>query len=383
MSLKNRNNVRFGNFWKVVKSYRFISVVCLALAGNENANAQSPFKAFENLFTAPRSYVVTYTPTPPVIDGDINDAAWQQAAWTEDFRDIEGDLKPDPPLRTRAKMLWDDSCLYIAAEISDPNVWAYLKHHDDIVFRDNDFEVFIDPNNTTHQYFELEFNAINTVFDLFLNKPYRNGGNAMINWDAPGLRSATKVGGTLNDPADKDKGWTIEIAIPFRALILGNERRPPVDGALWRINFSRVEWDTKAVNGKYVKLKDAAGHNLPEHNWVWSPQGVINMHFPERWGYLLFSKQTANPPAFVLPYAEKQRQYLWLIYYHEQQWMEQHGVYQGSLAQFGLADTVTIDGHVNKLQIEATPHQFMALIKDESGGVTRTINQEGLEGALR
>ena len=37
-------------------------------------------------------------------------------------------------------------------------------------------------------------------------------------------------------------------------------------------------------NGKYV----------PEFNWVWSPQGVINMHVPERWGYVFFSDGTLN-----------------------------------------------------------------------------------------
>lgn len=376
-------HARFDNFWKAVKSYRFIlAIACPAFVGGE-AKAQSPFKAFENLFAQPRSYIVAYTKTAPVIDGDISDAVWQQAAWTDDFADIEGDLKPNPPLRTRAKMLWDDTCLYIAAEISDPDVWATLTHHDDIIFRDNDFEVFIDPTNNTHQYYELEFNAINTVFDLFLNKPYRNGGNAMINWDATGLRTAVKIQGTLNNPSDKDKGWTIEIAIPFRAITVGNGRRPPADGALWRINFSRVEWDIKVVNGKYIKLTDASGHNLPEHNWVWSPQGVVNMHFPERWGYLLFTKNAGAVKTFVLPYTEKQRQYLWLVYYSEQQAMEQHGAYNSSLSAFNLNDTATIDGRTNKLQIEATPHQFMALITDMTTGSTLTINQEGFIQRLK
>jgi len=345
--------------------------------------AQSPFKSFANLFTEPRSYTVTYTRTAPIIDGDINDAVWQQAAWTEDFRDIEGDLKPNPSLRTRAKMLWDDSCLYIAAEISDPNVWAYLKRHDEIVFHDNDFEVFINPNNTIHQYFELEFNARNTVFDLFLNKPYRNGGNAMINWDAEGLRSAVKVQGTLNDPSDTDKGWTIEIAIPFKAISIGNNVQVPVDGTLWRINFSRVEWDTKAVEGKYIKLTDSAGHNLPEHNWVWSPQGVINMHYPERWGYLAFNKDVTVKKPFVLPYAEEQKRYLWLVYYQEERWKNEHDTYESSLEKFGLKSTITIHGKVNTLQIEATKHQFMALITDESDQITWSINQEGLVSRVK
>ncbi|MDB5112780.1 MAG: hypothetical protein JWR67_3894, partial [Mucilaginibacter sp.] len=127
-----------------------------------NSFGQLPFQKFGNLFTTPQNYVITYTKVPPLINGDINDAVWQQAKWTNDFVDIEGDVKPNPKWQTNVKMLWDDSCLYIAAQIHDPNVWATLKQHDEVIFQDNDFEVFINPNNTTHQYFELEFNALNT-----------------------------------------------------------------------------------------------------------------------------------------------------------------------------------------------------------------------------
>ncbi|BAU55570.1 carbohydrate-binding family 9-like protein [Mucilaginibacter gotjawali] len=342
------------------------------------SNAQSPFSAFANMFTMPKSYVVAYAKAPPVIDGDLNDTAWQQAKWTDDFRDIEGDLKPDPRLQTNVKMLWDDSCLYIAAQIHDPNVWAYVKQHDEIVFHDNDFEVFINPNNTTHQYFELEYNALNTVFDLFLNKPYRNGGTPMFSWDAEGMHSAVKVQGTVNDPSAADKGWTIEIAIPFKAISLANNVQVPSEGTLWRINFSRVEWDTRPENGSYVKLKNNGGHNLPEHNWVWSPQGVVDMHCPERWGYLSFTKSNINNTGFSLPYFEQQKRYLWLIYYHEQLWYQQHQGYTASLKAFGLGKQVVINKNRNALSVEATPHQFMAFIRDEKDHITWAINQEGL-----
>src|ERR1700744_1722163 len=204
------------------KRYFFVSML---IAGSYflcpcNAKAQSEFKGLENLFTTPLNYVIYHTNTAPTIDGDINDNVWKQAAWTTDFGDIEGDSKPKPTYTTRVKMLWDDTCLYIAAQIQEPNVWAYQVHHDDIVFRDNDFEVFINPNTTTHQYYEIEVNALNTIFDLFLNNPYRDSGKPMISWDAEGLRSAVKVQGTLNKPGDTDKGWTVEMAIPFRALYL-------------------------------------------------------------------------------------------------------------------------------------------------------------------
>src|SRR5437762_10018554 len=48
-------------------------------------------------------------------------------------------------------------------------------------------------------------------------------------------------------------------------------------GDQWRVNFSRVEWRHEVLDGKYRKIP-----NLREDNWVWSPQGVIDMHRPER-----------------------------------------------------------------------------------------------------
>jgi hypothetical protein len=357
-----------------IRRYLLICLPFMPLA----TRAQSPFRGLENLFTTPLSYSVRHTNTPPVIDGDINDKVWQKAQWTADFQDIEGDLKPRPYLQTQVKMLWDDSCLYIAAHMQEPNVWAYVKHHDEIVFHDNDFEVFVNPQNITHQYYEIEVNAINTIFDLFLNKPYRDFGDAMINWNADGLRTAVKVQGTLNDPSDKDKGWTVEMAIPFKALYIGNYLQIPHEGTLWRINFSRVEWDTKAVNGRYVKETKADGSLKPEHNWVWSPQGIIDMHAPERWGYLLFTQKDTDNIIFRLPYQELQKRYLWLVYYHEKLWYKKHGYYLLTLDKLGLTGAVTVDGKPNVLQLEATPHQFMALITDKASNTTLTINQEGL-----
>ncbi len=341
-----------------------------------SAKAQTSFKGLEHLFTTPESYVVYYTKHPPVIDGDINKSAWQQAAWTNLFQDIEGKNKPKPQFDTKVKMLWDDSCLYIASQITEPHVWATLKHHDEIIYYDNDFEVFLNPNNTTQPYFEIETNALNTVFDLLLNKPYRNGGAAIISWDVKGLRSAVKIQGTLNNSADVDEGWTIEMAIPFKSISVGNFVRVPQEGTLWRINFSRVEWDTKVVNGKYQKQKDSTGKSMPEHNWVWSAQGIVDMHYPERWGYLQFSKQVANSVIFTLPYAELQKQYLWLVYYRQQQWFSTHQRYAGTLSELGIDDMVNIQNKSNKLSIEATPHTFLVSISDS--GIPYYIDQTGL-----
>ncbi|PWK78507.1 carbohydrate binding protein with CBM9 domain [Mucilaginibacter oryzae] len=340
--------------------------------------AQDVFSAFANLFTVPDNYVVRHVKQPPVIDGDVDDAVWQQAKWSADFQDIEGDLKPKPPLQTNVKMLWDDSCLYVAARLYDPQVWATLTHHDDIIYLDNDFEIFIDPLNSTHNYYEIEVNALNTIFDLFLTRPYRNGGTAVTGWDAHGLRSAVKIQGTLNNTADTDQGWTVEMAIPFTALHDGFSKVKMKHGTLWRINFSRVEYDTRVVNGKNVKLKDAGGRDLPEHNWVWSNQGLIAMHYPERWGYLLFSDHEADDVTFGMPYAEEQKKYLWLIYYKQKEWQTAHHEYALSLKKLHIAPQITITGYPNELKLEATPHQFTAYVTDSKTRLTYMINQDGL-----
>ena len=100
------------------------------------------------------------------------------------------------------------------------------------------------------------------------------------------------VDGTLNDPSDEDRAWSVEIAIPWKAFISNyRSNTPPKDGEQWKVNFSRVHWETDIINGDYVK-KDAR-----EFNWVWSPQGLIYMHMPEYWGLVQFSEVRSDKNA--------------------------------------------------------------------------------------
>jgi len=232
----------------------------------------------------PKRYDCVRAPGTIRVDGKLSEPAWRRAAWTDDFADIEGDRKPKPRFRTRVRMLWDDDHFYVGAEMEEPHVWATLTRHDSVIFHDNDFEVFIDPNGDTLEYYEFEINALNTGWDLFLNKPYRHGGKARNEWEIPGLRTAVRIDGTLNNPRDRDRGWSLEIAFPWKALAeFARQPSPPRDGDVWRVNFSRVEWQHEVAGGQYRKIP-----GLKEDNWVWSPQGLINMHVPERWGYVRF-----------------------------------------------------------------------------------------------
>jgi hypothetical protein len=233
--------------------------------------------------SAPLRYICRHASSPIRIDGRLDDRAWRSAAWTEVFVDIAGTAKPRPRFRTRARMLWDEVYFYIAAELQEPHVWATLTEHDSVIFRDNDFEVFLNPSGDGRNYFEFEINALNTGWDLFLPKPYREKGKADNSWEIPGLKTAVAIQGTLNNPADRDRGWTVEIAMPWAAFASRAPVRPPIAGEEWRVNFSRVEWRTEIRDGRYVKLPGEK-----EDNWVWSPQGEVDMHIPSRWGYVRF-----------------------------------------------------------------------------------------------
>lgn len=236
----------------------------------------------------PRNYTVFKTAKAPLVDGAIDKQEWRKAQWSEAFLDIADSTNPIPPLNSRCKMMWDDNYLYIAAEMMEPDLWANLKNRDAIVYNDHDFEVFIDPNNDGEQYVEIEINALGTVMDLFMNKPYKKGGRFDIGWDAVGIRSAVKLYGTLNKNTDRDKKWTVEMAIPFECLKREGRISQPRDGSTWRINFSRVEWPNEKDGLTYKRKKAEQGKRTREFNWVWSPTGVIDMHLPEKWGFLHF-----------------------------------------------------------------------------------------------
>jgi hypothetical protein len=291
----------------------------------------------------PKAYVCYRTSDKITVDGQMSESSWQAAPWTDFFGDIEGSVKPEPRYKTRAKILWDDSCLYIAANLEEPNLWARLKQRDTIIFYDHDFEVFIDPDGDTHAYYELEVNALGTAWDLLLLKPYRDGGPAVYSWDIQGLEVGVHLNGTLNNPADTDSSWSVEIKLPFSVL---KECAPgsafPVAGNQWRINFSRVEWRTLVQNGSYVKeINPQTGKPYPEDNWVWSPQGRINMHMPEMWGYLQFSGLVAGSgteefrPDPDLPVKWALRK----VYYYQTAYIEKYQRYARTLGELGLKES--------------------------------------------
>ncbi len=322
---------------------RYTAVLTTGLAALAAATGQDPSAGGKRklapavawhgrAYVPPKHYLCYRAARPPKIDGKLDDPAWRAAPWTDDFVDIEGERRPKPRFRTRAKMLWDDAYFYVGAELEEPHVWATLTKHDSVIFHDNDFEVFLDPDGDTHNYMEYEINALGTDWDLFLDKPYKDGGKADDGWEIPGLKKAVHVRGTLNDPRDTDAGWSVEIAFPWGPLgKAGRAPVPPKDGAQWRVNFSRVEWRHELVGGKYRKVK-----GVPEDNWVWSPQYVINMHRPETWGYVQFTTAPPGTARFRRDPTGPARHLLYRLLYAQREYRHRHGRWAGTLRELGL-----------------------------------------------
>jgi hypothetical protein len=333
----------------------------------------------------PRFYVCYRAQKPLEMDGRLDEASWKKADWTESFVDIEGEGKPKPRFRTRVKMLWDDRYFYVAAELEEPDVWATYRDRDSVIFEENCFEVFIDPDGDTHDYYELEINALNTIWDLLLNQPYRDGETAAVNaWDMRGLKSAIAVNGTLNVPRDKDKGWLVEMALPWdvlRECAPGNKPHPDA-GDQWRMNFSRVEYRLAVENGAYVKALDpASGKPSLEDNWVWSPQGLINIHYPEMWGFVEFTDKVVGKgkELFSDAFEEPVKWALRRIYYRELAYRDADGAFATELGDLGLAGdkSVRLDGWSYPPSIRITDSLFEAVYRNDDGESWH-IRQDGL-----
>ena len=306
-----------------------------AAAGGDSNDLQ------QLLETLPRHYVAYRAGAEILIDGRLDEPSWQRVPWTDEFVDIQADSASDPPLlATRAKIVWDEEFLYIAADLEEPHLWATLKKRDDYIYHDNDFEVFIDPDGDTHMYYEFEMNVFGTTWDLFLVRPYRDGGPYVSSWDIGGMEAAVEVWGTVNDPRDEDEGWFVELAFPWTVLgESANRPVPPREGDQWRLNLGRVQWPLEVERDGEGYAKISGG--TAEH-WVWSPQGIDDMHYPEQWGIVQFSAQRAGAGtvAFEPAPEDPARHLLREIYYRQREFHQRTGRYTDSLDSLGIGHRI-------------------------------------------
>jgi hypothetical protein len=196
-------------------------------------------------------------------------------------------------------------------------------------------------------------------------------------WDIYGLKSAISMKGTINDPSDIDSHWRVELALPWS--VLGEASyltAPPQDGDFWRINFFRVVWPLEPKGGKYDKFKNRqTGKPAPPLYWAWSPQGLVNSHYPEMWGFVYFSNTIAGEGVseFKLPESENIKWLLRQVYYKEKEHYLNNKTYTSSLSD------LKIDNKQNyQIQLAVTMSLFESAITDTATGITWHIRNDGL-----
>lgn len=357
------------------------------------------------------------------VDGKLDDTAWERVGWTADFVDIE--TQTTPRLATRAKMRYDDEFLYVGAWLEEPQAFANISstchcnegpgsEKDQVVFHDNDFEIFIDADGGTHYYKEFEMNALNATWDLCLDKPYWDGGNEnstrkfgvkgfddLRPWGGPraGFTGAHVAAGEINRPsAGSTEYWTAEVALPFYKLAFNTSAQvPPRPGRFWRINFSRVQWAVDVIADRYIKAPSCQSCRVPgtasEDNWVWSRQGVVDMHRPERWGMLQFADARVNQTHEEFNPEWPVRSVAAAVYYAEHAYATDpalgNGTFSEDLGKLRKANSTeqpvpiphALDGACGfniSIVLSAGAKEFVATVTSPDGKRRATINTERL-----
>ena len=212
---------------------------------------------------------------PIVVDGALVVAEWQKAEPVGRFRLTRTGTYAQR--QTVAKMLWDDKNLYLGFECEDDDVWATMKVRDEDLWQEDVVEAFIAPPLAVGSYFEFELNPLNALLDMVVvNPPGSPMDQVYFNkrYDARGLISAVKVDGTVDNRDDVDKGWTVEVAIPFVDLVTDG-RGAPSPGDVWRMGLYRGEVGKEGADSEYS---------------AWSPTGSW-FHIPGQFGAVAFVEE--------------------------------------------------------------------------------------------
>jgi len=188
---------------------------------------------FSQLNTNRKKVIAVRTTTAPKIDGHINDAPWEKATFFNNFIELSPNngKSENKNYETEVKLLYDDNALYISAFLKDPNpekIPMEFSTRDNIGQADL-FFVTINPNDDGQNPFEFIVESTGNQADAKVSN-----GNEDFNWSAV-WDSAVKL---------TDKGWCLEMKIPYGALRFANQEIQS-----WGFNFHRK---IRNLNAQYT-----------------------------------------------------------------------------------------------------------------------------------
>lgn len=221
-----------------------------------------------NLPSVP-TYEAHRVTSPINVDGRLDKPVWQQAGPI--VFQFPWEKQTGAKQKTTARLLWDDEFLYVGWDCEDTDIVAHYAQHDDPTYKDDAVEIFINPDPKQSFYYGMEINARATVYDYLYAFPKL----LIKRVDFDGLHIASYVHGTMNVRGDKDQGWAIELAIPWRNFGDLATKLPPDPGTVWTANLNR--WDGTEPDRRLSQ---------------WSDSGMVepDPHNPERFGRLVFVK---------------------------------------------------------------------------------------------
>ncbi len=237
------------------------------------------------------------------IDGKLDEVAWENAPIATNFIMFEPDNgKPIPEgKKTEIKVLYNNDAIYIGAMMYDDEPNKILK---EISQRDNFgtadiFGVFVNGFNDGQQNFEFFVSAADVQGDCIMTDAIGED----YSWDAVWLSKARIT----------DKGWIVEIKLPYAALRFSAENKQT-----WGINFFR---EVKRERKKYTwNLIDTKIGTFTQQNGELA--GIENIKPPTR--------------LFFLPYAS--------YYLNAADGQKTYGTMKGGMdIKYGINDAFTLD----------------------------------------
>ena len=218
-----------------------------------------------------KNYSAVYADVDIEMDGILNEKIWEEVPLSSTWNDLVTCLKVK--YKTRFQSFWNKDYFYLGISVEDPNIVAQVTEDNQRLYSiDNTIEVFLDPGADGIDYYELQINAHNAIWQLSLNKPYSAGGIPTDPNMIEGLLTQVDIKGTLNQESDVDHGWNIEIAIPWEGLRKMGITELPVSSP-WAITMARVHQNKEDGSSQF---------------WTWTCAEASNMHLPEKWGLIYF-----------------------------------------------------------------------------------------------
>lgn len=222
------------------------------------------------------TYYIKKVTTAPTIDGNITE--WDGVPSVPFTVHTDGSVGSTSGT---AQVVWDDDAVYFAFSISDTDVKSNYTDQDDNLFNNDDLvEIFLDFDGDGRNYLELGVSAANVNYDMMVCPAVTCGSwGTNSAWDITGLETATTIVGTINNSADVDEGYIIEVKIPFTGLSSAPSAgfENPDVGTVWKGNLYTIDYNTDAGI-------DAANDYLS-----WSSLSSFGFHQPSEFASFEFA----------------------------------------------------------------------------------------------